>query len=437
MTLGPGDGFIERDRDMLVVTNYRGEPNQFDGKIERHGTNKPELRQKLIHDHLLERGYRFHVPWMGMTENDLVDLGVHDSDYLCFLRNAYTSYVETPDSDYERPDGIIPYHFSRHDGAFDVGRQQLPYWKQMGYYGDDVLTPINGDTYKIAMQSANNCYVAGQLIDGDDAGADVGADADAGVDIIYCLNTYPGHHATHRGYSGYCYLNNAYVCAGKLVKDGHRVAVLDVDYHAGTHDVPVTGFRKNARTNVETLFRVFGLGMLVLSMLIWGMSSVYLVLFGMFPLVTLLGAERIYPIFRRVFPGRIMTISIHADPRADYPTFSGFEEENTAENKNIIFPPKATWAEYSVCLARALDQIRRFDPDVVVVPFGGDTYKEDGDASKLYGCALELDDYVKMGRMIGGLGKKVVVTQEGGYCMEKMPQIVDNLLTGLSSGMKS
>lgn len=342
---------------MLVITNFKGK-DQFNSLIERPGTNKPELRQEYIYNKLLSCKDKYNIlnPINQLTKEYLIELKVHDGDYLSFLENAYDSFLKTPDDDYIRSDGIIPYHFSKNKS---YGRyKSLPIWKQFGYYCDDVQTPINSDTYRISMESANNCYVAVDML--------------LLHNKIYCLNTYPGHHARRDGCSGYCYINNPYVCAAKLLLYKKRVAVLDLDYHAGTHEI---------------------------------------------------------------FPNndQILTISIHADPKYEYPTFSGYESENTEQNHNIIFPNKATWTEYVKCLDKGINLIKNFNPDVIIIPFGGDTFKDDPDPSKLYGCSLELEDYTKMGQEISKLNKKVVVTQEGGYCMDKITEIVDNFLIGLLS----
>lgn len=337
---------------MLVISNFKGS-SYFSSDIERFGTNQPELRQKLIYNKLSQYKdkYTILIPCIELSKESLSELKIHDNDYLDFLEKVYDNFLELRDDDYNNSDGIIPHHFSKNKSCLKI----LPLWRQLGYYCDDFMTPINSDTYTLSIESANNCYVAVDMLQK--------------WDKIYCLNTNPGHHARRDGCSGYCYINNAYVCVSRLI-DQKRVVVIDLDYHAGTHEI-----YKNDH--------------------------------------------------------RVMSISIHADPKYEYPTFSGHECENTEYNYNIIFPKKATWNEYSICLNQAMDLIKKYDPDIVIVPFGGDTFYNDPDASKLYGCGLQLDDYIKMGQEINRLNKKTIVTQEGGYYMEKMPDIVDNFLTGL------
>ena len=57
----------------------------------------------------------------------------------------------------------------------------------------------------------------------------------------YALVTHPGHHASIRSYGGYCYINSAAIAAQTLLSELEleRVAVIDVDYHAGNGTVGI------------------------------------------------------------------------------------------------------------------------------------------------------------------------------------------------------
>jgi acetoin utilization deacetylase AcuC-like enzyme len=43
----------------------------------------------------------------------------------------------------------------------------------------------------------------------------------------------PGHHASAANCDGYCFCNNAALCAQRAVAQGHRVAIIDFDVHHG------------------------------------------------------------------------------------------------------------------------------------------------------------------------------------------------------------
>ena len=97
------------------------------------------------------------------------------------------------------------------------------------------------------------------------------------------LTRPPGHHAGRDFFGGYCFLNNAALAAQTLVDEGaRRVAVLDVDYHHGN--------------GTQSLFY-----------------------------------ER----------PDVLTVSIHGDPRTEYPFYLGHADERGSgegEGCNLNFP---------------------------------------------------------------------------------------------------
>eukprot|EP00466_Bigelowiella_natans_P011840 jgi/Bigna1/79469/fgenesh1_pg.62_\ len=292
-----------------------------------------------------------------------------------------------------------------------------------------------------------------------------------------------------RQFGGYCYLNNACIAAKELQSRGmKKIGILDVDYHHGD--------------GTQSVF--------------WDDDSVF-------------------------------TVSLHMDPRFDYPHFSGFKDERGAGkgflvmaesdgkvgdstprgvekdwkkrqvtkhralaakacgNLNIPLPKKVKWLStsassprtdkpngsskqnagsvekeggvnsgriaegggggdtndisYREALLGALQQMRRFEPDVVIVSFGADTVKGDPDSIDSAGMALEVDDFKEMGNLIRSFflpcgdrsgdasrancnGESEVnacsnssdvpllVVQEGGYHMDVVDTIAHNFLLG-------
>lgn len=347
----------------LVLTNL------CENNIDRKGDNKPELRQKLIYD-ILKTQYNISIPTLELTRQIIIDLKAHSSNYLDFLESAHNSWIAEKEKDpsFIKDGGLVPYHFTRRKSFQSVS--MLPYWKQCGYFADDVITPIYTDTFTIALLSANNVYMAAKQMHS------------PGAKIVYCLNTYPGHHAMYDGYGGYCFLNNASIAANYLKKNKFMTAILDLDYHHGN------------------------------------------------------GAEDCCTAKENNDEKDILTISIHADPRYDYPSFSGFEEDKgkLGMTTNIIFPPKATWTQYKICLSKALKKLESHKTEILIIPFGGDTYKNDPDPSILYGCGLDFDDYTEMGRLISTTlpHTRFIVTCEGGYNMSAIAKITSNFLLGLN-----
>jgi len=186
----------------------------------------------------------------------------------------------------------------------------------------------------------------------------------------------PGHHATPRYCGGYCYLNNNSLAAQSLLDNGaKKVAILDVDYHHGN-----------------------------------GTQSIFY--------------ER----------DDVLTISLHADPKVEYPFFLGYSDEHgegkgQGFNVNYPLPFGTDWASYSVALVDALDRVRRFSPDALVVALGLDTFA--GDPTTYFEIATE--DFERMGDAIGKLGLPSLVVLEGGYSVEWIGQNTVKFLTGLES----
>jgi acetoin utilization deacetylase AcuC-like enzyme len=195
----------------------------------------------------------------------------------------------------------------------------------------------------------------------------------AGERSVFALCRPPGHHAGSDFYGGYCFFNNAAIAA-QAFRDGgaKRVAILDVDYHHGN------------------------------------------------------GTQEMF--YRR---DDVLTISIHADPRQEYPFFLGHADE-TGKGKgagfhlNLPLRWYSAWDAYEPALETAMKRLRKFAPDAVVVSLGLDTFKEDP-ISKF---KLEHEDYLRMGEMIAGAQKPTLFVFEGGYAVEALGINCVNVLAG-------
>jgi acetoin utilization deacetylase AcuC-like enzyme len=179
-----------------------------------------------------------------------------------------------------------------------------------------------------------------------------------GQQVAYGLCRPPGHHAARAMYGGYCFLNNAAIAAEAITKStGQPVAVLDVDYHHGN------------------------------------------------------GTQQIF--WRR---SDVLYVSLHADPDRQYPFFLGRADETgegqgRGANLNIPLPAGTTDEDYLAALDRGIEAISKTGGSIVVVSLGFDTYGQDpiGD------FALTTAVYHEMGRRVTGLGRRLVILQEGGY----------------------
>ncbi|WP_417335820.1 histone deacetylase family protein [Halobacteriovorax marinus] len=190
--------------------------------------------------------------------------------------------------------------------------------------------------------------------------------------VAYAISRPPGHHASKDSYGGYCYFNNAAIVA-KLLKKKGRVVILDIDFHHGN------------------------------------------------------GTQEVF-----YKDDKVLTISIHGDPRDYFPFFWGFSSEIGAGkgegyNLNVILPPKTKFPAYKKALLETVfPTIKRFEPDYLILSAGFDTYKLDPVGDFL----LETSDFEKIGKLISSLDLPTVVLQEGGYFTKDLGKNAVSLLRG-------
>lgn len=192
----------------------------------------------------------------------------------------------------------------------------------------------------------------------------------------FALCRPPGHHSGRDYFGGYCYLNNAAIAAeAALSKGASKVAVLDVDYHHGN------------------------------------------------------GTQDIF--FER---GDVLTVSLHADPSMDYPFYWGRADETGAgvgagANLNLPLTRGTDWQSYKPALIQAIETVQAFGPDVLIVPFGADTYAGD----PISHFKIDTPDYALMGKtMSDAFDLPTLITMEGGYAVDALGQNVNSFLSGFS-----
>jgi acetoin utilization deacetylase AcuC-like enzyme len=157
-------------------------------------------------------------------------------------------------------------------------------------------------------------------------------------------------------FGGFCYFNSAAIAANYLSRYG-KVAMLDLDYHHGNGQQDIFYKRKD-----------------------------------------------------------VLTISIHGHPSFAYPYFCGFtEEKGEGEGLgfNVNYPMKEQLhgGEYLKVLEKAVEKVRRFKPDYLILLLGLDTAK--GDPTGTW--SLGSTDFYRNGQLSGSLKIPTLVVQEGGY----------------------
>lgn len=177
-----------------------------------------------------------------------------------------------------------------------------------------------------------------------------------GCRSAYVLTRPPGHHVEKALFGGFSYFNNCAIAANYLGKIG-RIAILDIDYHHGN------------------------------------------------------GQQQIF--FER---NDVLTISIHGHPSFAYPYFSGFADEIGEQggkgfNVNFPLPEKLDYNQYLKSLTKALQIVKGYDPEFLIIALGLDTAKDDPTGS----WGFVHDNFYSTGKLIGELKLKTLIIQEGGY----------------------
>jgi acetoin utilization deacetylase AcuC-like enzyme len=193
-----------------------------DGGMELHrGALVPCFEMPSRVDHILaaiaRAGWAVEAP---REYDDAVLSGIHDADYLAFLRSAHDAWRAEGREGFMLP-GAFPARGMRRD------RVPTGLHARLGYYAFDAGSPIVEGTWEAAQAAAHCALTAADFVA-------------AGERSAYALCRPPGHHAGRAVFGGYCFLNNAALAAQRLRDAGMaRVAVLDVDYHHGngTQDI--------------------------------------------------------------------------------------------------------------------------------------------------------------------------------------------------------
>jgi acetoin utilization deacetylase AcuC-like enzyme len=194
-----------------------------------------------------------------------------------------------------------------------------------------------------------------------------------GEDAVFSLCRPPGHHASTDLAGGYCYLNNAAIAAQYYRDQGAgRVAILDFDYHHGN------------------------------------------------------GTQAIF--YDRA---DILFVSLHGRPDEEYPYLLGFADETGSGagegfNLNLPLPPGTRFDTYGPALDHAIQRIRAYAPDMLVVSLGVDAYEGD----PVGGFRLQTTDFARIGRAIAKLDLASHFVMEGGYAVEALGANVAAVLTG-------
>ncbi|MFQ5434310.1 MAG: histone deacetylase family protein [Anaerolineae bacterium] len=303
------------------------------------------VRGETLHQAIMKANLGLVTPPGDFSIEPLGD--IHEYGMLALLKIGFNRTASEEKQPFARPHTFNNHGFQTHKPWTVMGA--------MGQYCFDNTAPLLAHTWDAAYWAAQTAVSAAAFV------------AAGENQLAYALCRPPGHHAGPDFYGGFCYLNNTAIAANWLVKQGQRIAILDLDYHHGNGT----------------------------QMVFYGRSDV-------------------------------LTLSLHADPFFEYPYFWGYADEygsGPGENYNFNYPlPRgAQEPAYVQALTHALDRIRRFVPDTLLVSLGLDTFEND----PLGTFRLTTNSFYRIGQQLAAMKLPVVTIQEGGY---DIPSLGDNVI---------
>lgn len=176
----------------------------------------------------------------------------------------------------------------------------------------------------------------------------------------FSLMRPPGHHATSDQAMGFCFFNHIAVAALDALEQGAaRVAIWDFDAHHGN------------------------------------------------------GTEAIV-----VGNPRIAFASVH-----QFPGYPGTGARSSGNIYNFPVPPFCPRAEHRDAVARALDVLRKFEPELLLVSAGFDACASD----PITQMSLESEDFALFGQWLRESSLPAGAILEGGYS-DELPELIDTFL---------
>ena len=185
----------------------------------------------------------------------------------------------------------------------------------------------------------------------------------AGGESVFSLMRPPGHHATQKKLGGFCYFNNMAISIKNALKTRDRAAIIDIDCHHGN------------------------------------------------------GTEDIF-----LSDDRVLFTSLHQRPL--YPCTGLISRENCL---NYPVKPNTDVDSYLGVLEKALEKVRDYNPDIIGVSAGFDTYKND----PITNLMLDFGAYRRIGELLKGLGIPLFTILEGGYDKD-IPMCIGSYLEGIA-----
>jgi acetoin utilization deacetylase AcuC-like enzyme len=329
--------------------HYKRQPvSELDGGQLVTPYEKAE-RAEMVRDHV---GRSKTVEWVAPKDFGLQPiLRIHDEGYIRFLQSCWTDWKAMGKAGEAIP-AVWPARRMRQVIPKDIDAR-------LGYYSFAAETSISEGTWEAAYASAQVALTAAEIVNKGEA--------------AFGLCRPPGHHAASDYFGGYCFINNAAVCAQYFLDSGsQKVAILDVDFHHGN------------------------------------------------------GTQEIF--YHR---SDVHYYSLHGDPSLVFPHFLGYEDElgegeGVGCNRNWVYGEGTSFTQWSEGLKEALHTIKVTGVDQLIVSLGVDTFEHD----PISFFKLTHDDYTTLGELIAAIKIPPLFLLEGGYAVEDIGVNVANVLAG-------
>ncbi len=188
----------------------------------------------------------------------------------------------------------------------------------------------------------------------------------------YALCRPPGHHAYRDYAGGFCYLNNVAIAANFLAKHMNRVAIFDIDTHHGD-----------------------------------GTQSIFY--------------ER----------DDVHFVSVHGNPDELFPFYAGYANERgrgigEGFTLNLPLALKSEDPAWLSAVHAGMRSIDNYSPAVLLVSLGFDAFKGDPSSD----LCVSTEGFRSAGKRIGAWSGPIVLVQEGGYVVDKLPENLSAFLDG-------